>query len=175
MRIFFAVSALALLALSNVSAGRLDVAVIQFPEEKTPEELSSAFASQNLYEMTNSNRTRTDESYLKGGYILFAQSLAAARTGTFGSATRIKDSRADIEGQLGASNVSVTVTLTEGLKVGLRSFEKKVFSGAGSLPSGSPQILSIKQIKVKSPSVNKGQAKIERYMVTTVVVAQYTP
>ena len=175
MRILLAVSALALFALSNVNAGRLDVAVIQFPEEKTPEELSAAFASQSLYDMTNSNRTMTSESYLKGGYVLFAQSLAAARSGTFGSATRIKDSRADIEGQLGTSNISVTITLMEGLKVGLRSFEKKIYSGAGSLPTGSPQILSIKQIKVKAPSVVKGQAKVERYMVTTVVVAQYTP
>ncbi|MGB7793518.1 MAG: hypothetical protein WBL40_07780 [Terrimicrobiaceae bacterium] len=46
-------------AAACVFAGRLDVAVIQFPEEKTPAELQGALAEVNLFEMTNADRTRT--------------------------------------------------------------------------------------------------------------------
>ena len=56
-------------------AGQLDVAVIQFPEQKSLAELQSAFATVNLFEMTNADRTRTANPYLKGGYVLFAQRL----------------------------------------------------------------------------------------------------
>jgi hypothetical protein len=175
MRIPLAAVLLALLALTNLRAGRLDVAVIQFPEEKTPEELTAAFSGENLYEMTNSNRTMTKESYLKGGYVLFAQSLAATPGSSFSSATRIKDTRADIEGRLGSGRVTVNISIMEGIKAGLRSFTKKNYAGSGPLPSGVPRILSMKQIHGKTPSVLKGQAKIERYNYSTVVVAQYTP
>jgi len=175
MRKLLAILAPVVLTLSNLSAGRLDVAVIQFPEEKTPEELAVAFSGESLYEMTNSNRTMTKESYLKGGYVLFAQSLAATQGANFSTATRIKDTRADIEGRLGAGTVSVTISLMEGVKAGLRNFERKNYAGSGPLRSGVAQILSMKQTKITSPTVVKGQAKVDRSMMTTVVVAQYTP
>jgi hypothetical protein len=57
---------------ATLVAGRLDVAIIQFPEEKAPAELESALAKANLSEMTNADRTRTTQPYLKGGYVLFA-------------------------------------------------------------------------------------------------------
>jgi hypothetical protein len=164
-----------LLTLANLTAGRLQVAVIQFPEEKTPAELASAFAGQSLGTITNSNRTMTTESYLKGGYVLFAQSLAASPGMNFASATRIKDSRADIEGHLGSGRVSVTISLTEGVKAGLRNFEKKNYAGTGPFTAGEPSVIGIKQTSLKTPSVAKGQAKVERSILTTVVVAQYTP
>ncbi|MFZ4681216.1 MAG: hypothetical protein ACOYMS_01840 [Terrimicrobiaceae bacterium] len=164
-----------LLSLANLSAGRLDVAVIQFPEEKTFEELATAFSAESLYEMTNSNRTLTQDAYLKGGYVLFAQSLAASPGSGINSATRIKDTRADIEGQLGSGHVTLTISLMEGIKAGLRSFQKKTYSGSGPLPAGGPRILSMKQIKGKAPSNVKGQTSMERYNLTIVVVAQYTP
>jgi len=175
MRTFPVVLALVLLTLTNLTAGRLDVAVIQFPEEKTPEELAAAFASANLVELTNANRTVTKESYLKGGYVLYAQSLPATPGAAFSLSTRIKDARADIEGRLGSGSVSVAISLMEGVKAGLRNFEKKNYAGAGALPAGAPRVLSIRQISLKSPSVVKGQAKIERSTLTTVLVAQYTP
>ncbi len=175
MRKLLVVLAVSIFTLASLSAGRLDVAVIQFPEEKTSEELSAALASQRLSEMTNSNRTMTSESYLKGGYVLFAQSLAATPGSSINSATRIKDTRADIEGQLGSGRVNFTISLMEGIKAGLRSFEKKTYTGSGPLPAGAPRLLSMKQVKGKAPAVIKGQTSIERYNLTTVVVAQYTP
>jgi len=165
MRTFPTILALALLTLTNLTAGRLDIAVIQFPGEKTPEGLATAFAGVNLSEITNANRTITKEPCLQGGYVLYAQSMTA---------TLIKDSRADLEGQLGSGSLSVAISLTEGVKAGLRSFEKKNYAGSGPLPAGVPHVLSIKQIHRKSSSVVKGQAGIERSNLTTVVVAQYT-
>lgn len=175
MRNTLAILAIALISLTNLTAGRLDVAVIQFPEEKTVDELNAAFASQSLYEMTNSNRTMTKESYLKGGYVLFAQSLPASPGGSFSTATRIKDTRADIEGSLGRGRISVTIRLMEGIKAGLRQFEKTTYTGSGPLPSSAPSVISLKQTRGKAPSVIKGDTTVKRYGLTTVIVAQYTP
>ena len=63
--------------LVTLLAGQLDVAVIQFPEQKSLAELQSAFATVNLLELTDSDRTRTTNAYLKGGNVLFAQRLPA--------------------------------------------------------------------------------------------------
>lgn len=161
--------------LAPVSAGRLDIAVIQFPETKTPEELNAALAGQSLFEITNSNRTMTKESYLKGGYVLFAQSLNANRGATFSSVTRIKNERADVQGTLSASSLSVSIELMEGVKAGLRSFQNKLYSGSGALPSGAPYVLSIRTIRGKAPKVNKGIAKMDTFELTTATIAQYTP
>jgi hypothetical protein len=51
-------------------AGRLDVAVVQFPEEKAPAELEQALVNANLFQMTNADRTRTAHPFLKGGSVL---------------------------------------------------------------------------------------------------------
>lgn len=159
----------------NLSAGRLDVAVIQFPEPKTPEELNAALANVSLYELTDADRTRTDEPYLKGGYVIFAQSIGASPGAKFASATRLKNDRVDVEGHLGSGNVSVSITTVEGVKAGLRSIESRVYTGSGPLSPGAPQVLSIRQIKGKAPHVEKGQAKMKTYDLTTALIAQYTP
>ena len=114
---------------ATLVAGRLDVAIIQFPEEKAPAELESALAKVNLSEMTNADRTRTTQPYLKGGYVLFAQRLPASPGSSFSTATRLKNASAEVEGQLGAGSVSVSISLMEGVKAGLRTFQKKVYSG----------------------------------------------
>jgi len=169
-------SALAgLLAFAHASAGRLDIAVIQFPEQKTPEQLDAALAHVRLFEISDSNRTMTKEDALKGGYVLFAQSVPAAPGSTFNTSTRIRDDRADVEGQLAAGSVSVTVTMRSGVKAGLRRFEKFVYTGSGSLPAGAPRVLSIRQVTGKSPNLVKGQGRVEVYNYTTAVIAQYTP
>ena len=160
---------------ATLVAGRLDVAVIQFPEEKAPAELENALAKVNLFELTNADRTRTTQSYLKGGSVLFAQRLPALPGSSFSTATRLKNANADVEGHLGAGRVSVSISLTEGVKAGLRTFQKKVYTGSGALPPGSPHVLSVRQISGRFPSIVKGQTKMESYHQTTVVVAQYAP
>lgn len=169
-------SLLALLALNLAAhAGRLDLAVIQFPEPKTPEELDAALANVSLFDLADADRTRTSEPYLKGGYVIFAQSVGAAPGAKFSSITRLKNDRVDVEGNLGSGNISVSITTIEGVKAGLRSIESRVYSGQGPLPAGSPRVLSIRQIKGKAPHVEKGQAKMRTYDLTTVLIAQYQP
>ena len=160
---------------ATLVAGRLDVAIIQFPEEKAPAELENALAQVNLSEMTNADRTRTTQPYLKGGYVLFAQRLPASPGSSFWTATRLKNASAEVEGRLGAGSVSVSISLMEGVKAGLRTFQKKVYTGSGPLPPGSPRLLGIRQIRGRSPSIVKEQTKMKSYHLTTVVVAQYTP
>ncbi len=175
MRMFL-VGLLALSAsLASLSAGRLDIAVVQFPEIKTPGELDAALAGVSLSEITNSNRTMTTESYLKGGYVLFAQSLTVAQGSAFSSVTRIKDQRADVQGRLSGGTLHLSIELIEGVKAGLRSFQNKLYSGSAALPSGVPRVLSIRRIHGKAPKVVKGQAKMETYELTTATIAQFTP
>lgn len=162
-------------SLASLSAGRLDVAVIQFPEAKTPEELNAALANVSLFEMTNSNRTMTTESYLKGGYVLFAQSLTVNQGSAFASVTRIKDERADVQGRLAGGTLTLSIELMEGVKAGLRSFQNKLYSGSAPLSAGAPSVLSIRRVKGKAPKVIKGQTKVEKYDFTTAVIGQYTP
>ncbi len=161
-------------SLATVMAGQLDVAVVQFPEEKTPAELENALAKMDLFEMTNADRTRTAHSYLKGGYVLFAQRLSASPGSTFSTFTQLKNASGDLEGHMSAGTISVSISLMEGVKAGLRTFQKKVYTGSGPLPPGSPHVLGVRQIKGRSPNVLKGQTKMESHFLTTVVLAQYT-
>jgi hypothetical protein len=156
-------------------AGRLDVAIIQFSEEKTPAELDSTLAKVNLSEITNADRTRTTQPYLKGGNVLFAQRLLASPGSSFSTATRLKNSSAEVDGKLGAGSVSLSISLMGGVRAGLRTFQKKVYSGSGALPPGSPRVLGVRQIRGRFPSIVKGQTKMESYHQTTVIIAQYAP
>ncbi|HEU4679935.1 MAG TPA: hypothetical protein VFS35_10470 [Terrimicrobiaceae bacterium] len=153
--------------------GWLDVAVVQFPEEKSLTELNQALDKVDLFEMTNADRTRSAHPYLKGGSVLFAQRLFASPEVGFATLTRLKNASADVEGRLGAGNISVSISLMEGIRVGLRSFQKKVYTGSGPLPVGSPRVLGIRQVRGRSANVVKGQTKMESYFLTTVLLGQY--
>jgi hypothetical protein len=167
-----------LVAFSTVAslvAGRLDVAIIQFSEEKTAAELESALAKVNLFEITNADRTRTTERYLKGGTVLFAQRFPVSPGSNFQTTTRLKNASADVEGRLEVGRLSVSIALTEGIRAGLRSFQKKVYAGSGPLHPGPPKLLSVRQASGRFPRITKGQTKMESYHLTTIVVAQYSP
>ncbi len=114
MRTLLCSLALTLTLLANASAGRLDLAIVVFPEEKGVAELEAALANERLAEITDSDRTMTKESYLKGGYVLYAQSIAINPGSPFGGSVRIKNNRADLEGRLANGNLDVTISLSEG-------------------------------------------------------------
>ncbi len=162
-------------SLFSLLAGELDVAVIQFPEEKTLAELQSALRTANLFELTNADRTRTAHPYLKGGYVLFAQRFAAASSSSFSTSARLKNSSAEVTGRLDDGSITLLISLMEGVKVGLRTFQKRVYAGSGPLPAGSPGVLGFRQVRGRSPKVEKGQPRMESHFLTTIVVAQYTP
>lgn len=168
-------TALALvLAATPVFAGRLDIAVIQFGSERTPEELAAALSRSNLSEITNSDRTITSENELKAGNVLFAQSFVASPGARFATSTRLGNQRADVEGQLGSGRVSVNIDIIEGVKLGLRNYATSNYNGSGPV-SAAPQIISMKQTRIKGPQVEKGQTKMRTLYLTTILVAQYQP
>jgi hypothetical protein len=172
MRKIFAVL---LLAATPVFAGRLDIAVVQFGEEKSPEQLNAALSGQSLFEITNSDRTMTSESYLQSGTVLFAQSITVTPGSAFASVTRIKNERTDVQGKLTPGSLTLSIEIIEGVKAGLRSFQNKLYSGSAAFSAGAPQVLSIRRIRGKAPNVVKGVAKMQTYELTTAVIAQYTP
>jgi hypothetical protein len=88
-------------------------------------ELQSAFATVNLFEITNADRTRTANPYLKSGNVLFAPGSG------FSTSTRLKNSSADVTGRLDHSSIALSISLMEGIKAGLGTFQKKVHTGAG--------------------------------------------
>lgn len=164
---------LAILAVSlTAHAGQLDLAIIQFPEVKTAPELEAALAGVNLAGITNSNRTMTSESYLKGGYVVFAQSLPA--TPRFVSSTRISNFRADVDGRLTSNHVAVKITLNEGVAAGLRRFSSRSYAADAPLASGQPHVLAIRQITGKTQGVIKGQANVQETNFSLVIIGQVT-
>lgn len=166
MRILLVLITLALTA----HAGQLDLAVIQFPEVKSAAELEAALVNVNLAEITNSNRTMTAESYLKGGYVVFAQSLPSSAQ--IASSTRLSNSRADVEGRLGTDRISVKITLSEGVEAGLRRFTSRSYEANASLAPGQPRVLSIRQISGRTAAVVKGQSSIKDTNFCTAIIGQ---
>jgi hypothetical protein len=166
--------ALLLLCSATAFAGRLDLAIVQFPEVKTVEELNAALANVNLAEITNSDRTMTSESYLKGGYVIFAQSLGTSAGQKFASATRLSNKRADVEGSLGSGSLNVSIAISEGVEAGLRRFTRRVYEASGSFATGPAQVISLRQISGKTQSTIKGQATIKDINFCSAIIAQYT-
>ena len=164
---------LALLAFSlAANAAQLDLAVVQFPEVKTVAELDAALAKINLTGITNSNRTMTTESYLKGGYVVFAQSLPFSDR--FASSTRLSNSRADVEGRVSGGRIAVKITLSEGVAAGLRRYSNRVYEANATLAPGQPRILSIRQISGKTTLAIRGQATVSETNFCCVIIGQIT-
>ena len=156
-------------------AGKIDLAVIQFPENKAPADLEEALKRVSLFEITDADRTRTAEAYLKGGYVLFAQRLPVSLGASFWAVTRLKNLSADVRGRLEAGGAAISISLTEGVRAGLRTFQKSVYTGSGKLDSGVPRLLALRRTSGRFPSVIKGQTKMESFQSTTALVAQFSP
>ena len=164
---------LALLACSlAANASQLDLAVVQFPEVKTAAELDVALAKVNLAGITNSDRTMTAEPYLKGGYVVFTQSLPLLDR--FASSTRLSNSRADVEGRISGGRIAVKINLSEGVVAGLRRYSNRIYEANAALTPGQPRILSIRQISGKSTIAIRGQATVSETNFCCVVIGQIT-
>jgi len=151
-------------------SGQLTVSVIQFPEIKTAAQLDEALAGLSLAELTNSNRTMTKASYLKGGYVVFSQTQSASQR--FHSTTRLLNTQADVNGSLSGGRISVVITLSEGVDAGLRRFSKRVYQGASDLRSGQPRVVGIRQITEKTGQSIRGSGDLKETNLCSVVIAQ---
>lgn len=174
MRISAALAAVFLITL-NAHAGRLDLFVLQFPDARDVNEVSAALEGADLVKITNSDNTETKIPALRGGSVVFVQSIGVSGNGKFGNSTRLSDERADVSGSLSGSNLSVEIAIEEGVNIGLRKFRRSVYAGSGSVAGGVPRIISVKQGKGRSQIAIKGDAKLTTYGYTTMLIAQYTP
>lgn len=162
---------LAALAFSiSASAAQLDLAIVQFPEIKTASELDAALAKVDLAEITNSNRIMTKEPYLKGGYVVFAQSQSVGDH--FASSTRLSNSRADVRGQISGGKIVVSITLSEGVEAGLRRYSSRTYEANSPLVPGQTRILSIRQIAGKSVVAIRGQASVSETNFCSVIIGR---
>ncbi len=160
---------------ASVFAGRLDIAIIQFTDARSQGDLAAGLAKVDLFKVTDSDSTETSEPALRGGHVIFAQSLPATPGASFTTSTRLTNQRADVSGSLSGSNLAVEITILEGVKVGLRKFQQSSYSASGSVAGGVPVIIGIKQSSGKTQSAIKGKAKVISYDFTSVIVAHYTP
>ena len=166
MRLFAAVFLIQAVA---AFASQIDLALIQFPEPKTAEELNAALAKVNLAEITNSNRTMTKERALQNGSVLFAQSTASSNLAT---STRLENLRADVQGSYNNARLDIQITLSEGVDAGLRNFTKRTFQGAADLPPGSTRVISLRQITSKKTAAVKGRIEVRDSETTTAIIAR---
>ncbi len=150
-------------------ASEIDLALIQFPEPKTADALNEALAKVNLTEITNSNRTMTQERTLQGGAILFAQHIDSS---DLNSSTRIGDFRADVTGVYKNGVLDIQITISEGVDAGLRSFKKRTFQGRAELPSGTTRVISLRSIIKKNTYADKGRIDIRESESTTALIAR---
>jgi hypothetical protein len=150
-------------------ASQIDLALIQFPEPKTAEALNEALAKVNLAEITNSNRTMTQERALQGGTVLFSQHSDSS---ALNSSTRLGDSRAEVSGIYKNGKLDIQITISEGVDAGLRSFKKRTFQGTAELPLGTTRVISLRTIIKKNTSAEKGRIDIRESESTTALIAR---
>ncbi len=160
------------LALSTAVAGRLDVAVIQYGDARDANEQAAAFAGENLFKITDSDSVESSDAAIRGGKVVFAQSLVISPGSSFAYSTRIDGSRADVSGTFSGSNVSIEITVQEGINIGLRKFKSSSYSASGSV-SGTASIIGIKASRGKTASAVKGIQKVISTNFSTLIVAQY--
>ncbi len=165
--------ATAALVPSNASAGRLDIAVIQYGDARDANEQATAFAGADLFKITDSDSVESKDSAIRGGKVVFAQSIGISPGSSFAHSTRIDDSRADVSGSFSGSNVTVEIAVQEGVDIGLRKFRRFNYSASGALSGGQATIIGIKASKGKTTSAIKGQTKVMSTNFSTLIVAQY--
>jgi hypothetical protein len=164
-----------LLSVVPLLAGQLDVAVIQFSSLRDQGELAAALGRITLAEITDADRTRTKEVALQGGSVLFAQSFPASPGDAFTTSTRLGNTRADVKGRLGSGSLSVQIDLIDGVQAGLRNFQTRTYSGNAPLPSRTASLISIRERRIKSPQLVRGEGKVETATQMIIVAAQYRP
>jgi hypothetical protein len=173
--VLFAAVVSLLAASLSVHAGQLNIAILTFADERDQASVEEALDKIDLMKITDSDRTETSVRGLRGGNVVFVQSLPASIGTSFASSTRLDNMRADVSGSLGGSGVSVKVMILEGVKVGLRKHREWTYEGRGSLAGGGARLISFRQSTGTSMTMVKDRQKTITYSTTTVMLAQYIP
>jgi len=168
---FFRVTFLALFFQTfGIFAAQLDLAVVEFPQTKTVEQLASALTKCHLADLTNSDRTVTKNPDLADGYVLFSQSIPAAPD--IQSSTRIKSTRVEVSSRLQNGMLQVQITLSEGKDSGLHLFTQRIFQGQARFQPGTPQVISLRKFTAKSKIFSKNRSDFKETTTTIAIFAQ---
>ncbi len=159
---------------ASASAGRLDIAVIQYADARDQAEVAAAFAKADLFKITDSDKVESREKAIRGGKVVFAQSLAISPGSSFANSTRLGNQRADVSGSFSGNQVQVEISVQEGVDIGLRKFRRSEYSADGSLSGNAASIIAVKASSGRTATAVKGQQKVVNYNYSTLVVAQYT-
>ncbi len=158
---------------ANTQAGQLTIAVVQYTDARTADSLAAGFSSVKLSDVTNSDNVESSDPAIRGGRVLFAQTIPASASTAFSSSTRLGVNRADVTGRLQAPKLKVEVAIQEGVDIGIRKFSRSVFSGSGALQGDNPTILGIRESTGTTQSAIKGKATLKNYNFTTLVLGQW--
>lgn len=156
-------------------AGRLDIFILQFIDDRDQASIEEALGKVDMLKVTNSDRTETSVRGLRGGNVIFVQSLPISAGQSFSSSTRLDNRRADVSGSLSGSNVVIRVLLMEGVDVGLRKYKEFSYEGSGAIGGGVPHLIAIRHSSNKTMEMVKDRQRTITYDSTTIMVAQYTP
>ncbi len=173
--VLFAAALSLFLSSAALRAGQLEIAVMQFSDARDPSAVSAALNGVDLAGITDSDRTETSVPALRGGWVVFTQTVGVNPGGSFGSITRLGNQSANVSGALNGTNLSVKITILEGVKVGLRKHRENTYEATGSVAGGVPQLIGVRQSKGKTQTAIKGRSSIVYVSFTTIVAAKYTP
>lgn len=165
---------LTLLALTTTTfAGELHLAVVQYASDKDPALLAEGFASVDLFEATNGDSVLKGDDYIRGGSVVFAQSVPASPGSRLTTSTRIGVDRAEVQTALNGTNLSATISIFTGVQQALRSFTERTYRGEGNVAGGRPVLINVQRSSGKTANNIKGRMTIKEVGYTTAIVAQY--
>lgn len=163
-------------SLPTLLAGRLDFAVVRFASLVEQSDLEAALEGESLTDLIVGDRLQSRKGVLRGGLVLFAQSLQVASSQVdLSNTTRIGNQEAAVKGALRGRSIALEVSLEEGVEAPLKRFSRRVYNGSGSLLGGSPRVLGFRQIESRTPTVVKGKSKTISVVTTNILVYQYRP
>jgi hypothetical protein len=105
--------------------------------------------------------------------VLFAQRLQVSPPSTFSMAMRLQNRAQNCGGRFEAGRVSINIFLMEGVKAGLRTFQRRLYTRSGALPHGSPRLLSDSPDERPLLKRSKATQSLESYRLTAILVAEY--
>jgi hypothetical protein len=164
---------LSFVGLVPVSAGTLDLAVIQFNTTVEEEEINEALRGVSLARATVGDRMEVKNTRLNGVPVLFSQTTGITPGAPFGSSTRVGVQRAIVEGNTRNNTLTAKVAISEGMESGLRRFSQTVYQGRGPLSTGDPKVFGLRQIESRQPSTVKGRTRMVNTSSTVALLYQY--
>ncbi|HEY5792613.1 MAG TPA: hypothetical protein VIS74_04900, partial [Chthoniobacterales bacterium] len=123
-----------LLALTaSTFAGQLDLAVVQYATAKDSAELAAGFANVDLAEATNADSVIKGDNAIRGGSVIFAQTIPASPGSRLTTSTRLDARRVDVTTALNGLHLTANISIITGVQQALRSYTERTYAAEGDL------------------------------------------